>query len=63
VSEALPGFPSLVPVIVVEPTPTAVTTPDDETVATAEFPVLQITARPVRILLLASDVVAVAGVV
>ena len=60
---ALPDFPSLVAMIVVEPTPTAFTTPDDETVATAGFPVLQITTRPLRMLLLASSVVAVAWLV
>jgi len=61
--EVLPVFPSLVAVISVDPTPVAVSTPDDETVATAGFTVLQMTTRPVRILLLASNVVAVACVV
>jgi hypothetical protein len=60
---ALPDIPSLVAIIVVEPAPTAVTSPDDETVATAELPVLQVTTRPVRMVLPASNVVAVACVV
>jgi hypothetical protein len=63
VSEALPVFPSLVATIVVEPTPVAVTTPEGETVATAEFAVLQVTTRPVRTVLLESNVDAVACVV
>jgi hypothetical protein len=60
---ALPVFPSLVAMIVVEPTPVAVTTPEDETVAIPAFPVLQVTTRPVRTILFASNVVAVACVV
>jgi hypothetical protein len=63
VTLALPDFPSLVALIVVEPTPTPVTTPDDDTVATAELPLFQAITRPVRMLLLASNVVAVAWVV
>jgi hypothetical protein len=60
---AFPVLPSLVAMTVVEPTPTAVTSPDDETVATLALPVLQVTTRPVRMLLLPSNVVAVACVV
>ena len=60
---ALPDCPSLVAMIVVEPTPTAVTTPAGDTLATAAFALLQVTTRPVRTLLPASRVVAVAGVV
>jgi len=60
---AFPLFPSLVAIICVDPTPVGVTSPEGETVATAELPVLQVTARPVRMLLPASNVVAVACVV
>jgi hypothetical protein len=63
VSVALPDFPSLVATIVVDPAPTAVTTPWVETVAIVWSLVLQVTTRPVRTLLLASNVVAVACVV
>jgi hypothetical protein len=63
VSAAVPVFPSLVAVMTVAPAPTAVTIPEDDTFATAVFPLLQITTRPVRTLLLASRVVAVACVV
>jgi hypothetical protein len=60
---ALPDFPSLVAIIVVTPAATAVTSPADETVATASFPLLHVTTRPERMLLLASKVVAVAWLV
>jgi hypothetical protein len=60
---ALPDFPSLVAMIVVEPTATVVTTPKEETDATAALPVLQVTTRPVSTLLLPSNAVAVACVV
>jgi hypothetical protein len=60
---ALPDFPSLVAMIVVVPAATAVTTPEGEIVAIVWSAVLQITTRPVRTLLLASNVVAVACVV
>jgi hypothetical protein len=63
VSEAFPDCPSLVAVIVVVPAASAVTNPAEETVATAVFPLLQVTTRPVSMLLLASNVVAVACVV
>ena len=59
-SVALPVFPSLVAVIVAFPGATAVTTPSDETVATPVFPLVHVTTRPVRTLLPASNVVAVA---
>jgi hypothetical protein len=57
---ALPLRPSLVAVISADPTATAVTTPAADTVAAALLLELQVTARPVRTLLLASRVVAVA---
>ncbi len=55
---AVPVFVSLVAVIVALPAPTAVTSPDDETVLTAELLELQATTRPVSTLLLASRVMA-----
>jgi len=60
---ALPVFPSLVAIMVVEPTPVAVTSPVDDTVAIAVLPVLHVTTRPVRTVLFKSYVVAVACVV
>jgi hypothetical protein len=57
---ALPLRPSLVAVISADPTAAAVTRPDVDTVATELLVELQVTARPVRTLLLASRVVAVA---
>jgi hypothetical protein len=60
---ALPLFPSLVAVICALPAATAVTTPELLTVATAGLVELQTMTRPVRTLLLASRVVAVACVV
>jgi hypothetical protein len=57
---ALPLRPSLVAVISADPTATAVTRPAEDTVAAALLLELQVTARPVRTLLLASRVVAVA---
>jgi len=63
VSVALPVLPSLMAMICTEPAATAVTTPEEDTVATAEFRELQETLRPVRMLPLESRVVAVACVV
>jgi len=63
VTLALPVCPSLVAVMIVEPTAIAVTTPWAETVAIAVFALLQVTTLPVRTLLLASRVTAVACVV
>jgi hypothetical protein len=63
VTVALPIFPSLVAVIVAVPGATAVTKPDEDTVATAEASELQTMVRPVSTLLPASSVVAVACVV
>jgi hypothetical protein len=60
VSVALPVFPSLMAMICAEPGPMAVTTPKDDTVATAEFPELHATLRPVKMFPPASRVVAVA---
>jgi len=57
---ALPVLPSLVALMLAVPTVTAVTTPCAETVATAVLLELHVTARPVRTLLFASRVVAVA---
>jgi len=57
---AFPLFPSLVATIVVDPTPVGVTSPDGDTVATAELPVLHVTTRPMRMVLFTSNVVAVA---
>jgi hypothetical protein len=56
---AVPDFPSLVAVIVTEPSATPVTTPAPETVAIAELLEAQLTARPVSTLPLASVRVAV----
>jgi hypothetical protein len=61
-NEALPLVPSLEAVMFVVPAPTAVTSPEPETVATAAEPVLHVTARPVNTLLNASRVVAIACV-
>src|SRR5437764_1352116 len=58
-----PFTPSLVAVITADPAATALSTPDDETVATAMLLELQAIVRPVRTLLLASLVVAVSCVV
>jgi hypothetical protein len=58
VSVALPIFNSLVALICTVPAATAVARPDAETVAMAVLLELQLTARPVRTLLLASRVVA-----
>lgn len=57
---ALPVFPSLVAIIAVEPTPVAVTSPVEDTVAIAVLPVLHVTTRPVRTVWFKSYVVAVA---
>jgi hypothetical protein len=59
VTLALPLFPSLVAVIVVEPAATPVTSPVALTAATALLPLAQITARPERVLPFASLGVAV----
>ena len=63
VSDASPLFPSLVAEIFALPAATAVTTPPAETVATLTLSEDHVRIRPVRILLLASNVVAVACVV
>jgi hypothetical protein len=59
-SVALPAIPSTVAVTDTVPPPTAVTKPDDPTVATCVFEVLQATGRPVIELPSASAAVAVA---
>jgi hypothetical protein len=59
VTVAVPLFPSLVAVIVAEPTATPVTTPLDETVAMPVLELDHVTTRPVSTLLFASRVVAV----
>jgi len=63
VSAAVPLFPSLVAVIVAVPAATAVTTPDDDTVAAAVLLDVHDTGRPVTTLPAASLVVAVSAVV
>jgi hypothetical protein len=63
VSVAVPVWPSLVAVICAVPAATAVTRPEPATVATPVLVELQLITRPVRTLLLASRVVAVACVV
>ena len=60
---AVPLTPSEVAVMVAEPGAMAVTTPDEETVATPVLLELQVTVRPVRVFPLASRVVAVSVVV
>ena len=60
---AVPVFPSLVAVIVAVPAPVAVTTPVEDTVATAVALVVQVIARPVSSAPLASKVFAANGVV
>jgi len=60
VSGALPDFPSLIATMFAAPTATAVTTPWASTVATDVLLELHAIARPVRTLLLASRVVALA---
>src|SRR5258708_7685452 len=56
---AVPVFVSLVAVMVADPTPTAVTSPDvGLTAATLVFPLDHVTLRPVSTLLLASRAVA-----
>jgi hypothetical protein len=62
-SDALPLCPSLVAVMLAVPTAIAVTRPDAETVANAMLSELHVITRPVRMLLFASRVVAVACVV
>src|SRR5213083_342294 len=57
---AVPLLPSLVAVIVAEPTTTAVSRPLLLTVATAVLELVHVTVRPVRVLPLASFRVAVA---
>ena len=59
VTAAVPACPSLVAVIVTAPTATPVTRPLAETVPTAPLPVVQVSARPLRTLPLASLRVAV----
>jgi hypothetical protein len=59
VTLAVPLLPSLVAVIVAEPTATPVTTPLDETVAIPVLELDHVTARPVSTLLFASYAVAV----
>src|SRR5439155_924875 len=59
VTAAVPACPSLVAVIVTAPTATPVTRPLAETVPTAPLPVVQVSARPLRTLPLASFRVAV----
>jgi hypothetical protein len=63
VTDADPGTPSLVAMMLVVPTATAVTTPLLDTVATPVLPDDQVTTRPLSGLLFASSVVAVACVV
>ena len=58
VIEAVPDCPSLVAVIVALPGATAVTTPDEETVATELALLDQVTGRPVSTFPFASCVVA-----
>ena len=58
VTVAVPDLPSLVAVIVVVPAATPVTTPLDDTVATAELDVAHVMMRPVNVLLPASRTVA-----
>jgi hypothetical protein len=62
VTVALPERPSTVAVMMAVPGPTAVTTPDAETVATELTDEVQVTVRPVRTLPCASRGVAVACV-
>jgi hypothetical protein len=50
VTLAWPVTPSLVATMFALPAPIAVTYPEDETVATAEFELVQVTVRPVRTL-------------
>jgi hypothetical protein len=59
VTLAAPLFPSLVAVMVADPTATPVTTPLDDTVAMPVLELAHVTARPVSTLLLASYAVAV----
>ena len=59
VSVAVPDFPSLVAVIVVVPTPTAVARPDEFTVAAAGLLDVQANVRPVTVFPCASLAVAV----
>jgi len=59
VTAAVPPIPSLVAVIVTDPTPTPVTNPLPFTVATAVLPLAQVTTRPASGLPLASRGVAV----
>ena len=59
-SGAFPLFPSLVAVMLAVPTETAVTSPAELTVATAELLEVHVTVRPVRALPFASNVTAVA---
>jgi hypothetical protein len=59
VTVEVPNIPSLVPVMVTTPALTPVTTPLGETTAMALSLLDQLTARPVRVLPLASSVVAV----
>jgi hypothetical protein len=63
VTAAVEDFPSLVAVIVTNPTATPVTRPDVETVATAGSDDVQVTALSVRVLELKSRIVAVSCVV
>jgi hypothetical protein len=63
VSTALPVLPSHVAMICTVPTAIAVTRPDADTVATPVLLELQAITRPVRVLLFASRVTAVACVV
>jgi hypothetical protein len=60
---AVPDLPSLVAVIVASPSATAVTSPEDETVAAAVFDDDQVTVRPVRVLPSASFVTALSETV
>jgi hypothetical protein len=60
---AEPGTVSLVAVMVAVPRPAAVTSPDDETVATAALLEVQVTARPLSEWPVASQAVAIAAVV
>src|SRR5882762_805524 len=63
VTADVPLFPSLVAVIVADPAATPVTSPLALTVATAALLVVQVTARPLRVVPLASFGVAVNAVV
>ncbi len=58
VTDVVPDLPSLVAVIVTDPAPTPVTTPDADTVATGALLVAHVTTRSVTTTPLASRTVA-----